>query len=69
MLCDDGTMPDDFAPKKFMDLCTTALGKFNMNFRGGNVVGEKLEKAGFMNVSCKTIKTPVGRWPKVSSPY
>lgn len=62
--CDDDSMPADSPLAKFMDLSEEALNKFGMKFRLANHMEEPLRKAGFVNISCYTVKTPIGTWPK-----
>ncbi|KAI9152037.1 S-adenosyl-L-methionine-dependent methyltransferase [Paramyrothecium foliicola] len=62
--CDDGTLRKDSALLKFMELCDQAMAKFGMVFRRGSTLGELLTKAGFTRVQCRTVKVPVGTWPK-----
>lgn len=51
----------------FLDLSQEALSKFGSNFRIGNHLEGALTKTGFINVSAKKLKVPIGTWPKVSS--
>ncbi|CAP71748.1 uncharacterized protein PODANS_6_7000 [Podospora anserina S mat+] len=63
--CDDGTMdPETDVMKKFWALCVEAMAKFGMNLNMPAVVGNFLERAGFVNITCVKKKTPVGTWPK-----
>ncbi|KAK4176966.1 putative methyltransferase [Triangularia setosa] len=63
--CDDGTMnPETDVMKKFYALVVEAMAKFGMNLNMPAVVGEFLERAGFVNITCVRKKTPVGTWPK-----
>jgi len=64
-MCDDGTVKPDSNLAKFFDLCNEAMPKFGSDFRIGNKIGPMLEEAGYTNVSCVTVKTPIGTWPKV----
>jgi hypothetical protein len=63
--CDDGTLPPDAAISKFFDAAERAVKEFNMNFRAGEKLREPLEKAGFVNITRKVLKAPIGVWPKV----
>ncbi|KAK0624950.1 S-adenosyl-L-methionine-dependent methyltransferase [Bombardia bombarda] len=62
--CDDGSVPEDYSVKRFTDLCQEAMGKFGSDFQLGNRLEEPLIKAGFVNVSCKRFKVPLGTWAK-----
>jgi hypothetical protein len=63
--CDDYSLPEDAPLAKFFDTATTAVASFGMKFRAGENLREPLEKAGFVNVSCKVLKVPIGTWAKV----
>lgn len=65
--CDDYSLPEDAPLAKFFDTATTAVASFGMKFRAGENLREPLEKAGFVNVSCKILKVPIGTWAKVTS--
>ncbi|KAF5002462.1 hypothetical protein FDECE_10621 [Fusarium decemcellulare] len=62
--CDDGSLAPDAPLSKFFDTAEEAVASFGMKFRAGEKLGEPLEKAGFVNVSCKVLKVPIGTWPK-----
>ncbi|KAJ9150145.1 S-adenosyl-L-methionine-dependent methyltransferase [Coniochaeta hoffmannii] len=62
--CDDGTLADDAALKRFFDTAEQAVKTFGMDFRAGEKLREPLEKAGFVNVRLVTHKVPIGTWPK-----
>ncbi|EYB21685.1 hypothetical protein FG05_03836 [Fusarium graminearum] len=62
--CDDGSLPKDAPLAKFFDTAATAVASFGMKFRAGENLREPLEKAGFVNVSCKVLKVPIGTWAK-----
>ncbi|KAK3989324.1 putative methyltransferase [Cladorrhinum sp. PSN332] len=64
--CDDGSLPppDEDVLRQFYLLCQEAVGKFGMDLNRGANVGEFLEKAGFVNITCVKRKVPVGVWPK-----
>jgi hypothetical protein len=62
--CDDGSVTEDSHYSQFMDQCERAMAKFGMNFRVANHVGELLNKVGFVNVECRTIKAPIGPWAR-----
>ncbi|KAK4159806.1 putative methyltransferase [Cladorrhinum sp. PSN259] len=64
--CDDGSLPDPDKDvlREFYLLCNEAVGKFGMDLNRGANVGEFLEKAGFVNITCVKRKVPVGVWPR-----
>jgi hypothetical protein len=66
--CDDGSLAPDAPLAKFFDTAEQAVASFGMKFRAGENLREPLEKAGFINVSCKVLKVPIGTWAKVSTP-
>ncbi|GAB1319386.1 Helix-turn-helix, Psq [Madurella fahalii] len=61
---DDGTMGENDVLKQFYELCVQAMAKFGMNLNLGTKVGEYLERAGFINVTCIRKKLPIGTWPR-----
>ncbi len=67
ILSDDDTLGDSTLPE-FFNRTAEALQKFGMNFCIGNELGPLLEKAGYANVTLKTIKVPIGTWPRVRLP-
>lgn len=64
-LCDDGTMPADYPLSRCFMLTHQALSRDGMNTFVANDNGRRFERAGFRNIQCKVVKTPVGNWPKV----
>lgn len=64
ILSDDDTLGNSTLPE-FFQKTGEALGKFGMNFWIANELGGYLEKAGYTKVTLKTIKVPIGTWPKV----
>ncbi|KAK0715570.1 S-adenosyl-L-methionine-dependent methyltransferase [Lasiosphaeris hirsuta] len=62
--CDDGTMGDDDVTTQFYQLCVDAMARFSMNLDVVSSVGEYLERAGFVNLTCVRRKVPVGTWAK-----
>ncbi|KAK5661869.1 hypothetical protein OQA88_9977 [Cercophora sp. LCS_1] len=48
----------------FLDLATEAFKRFGSDFRAGNKLEKTLGDAGFVNVSVKKLKVPVGPWAK-----
>jgi hypothetical protein len=65
--CDDFSLPEDAPLAKFFDTATEAVAHFGMRFRAGENLREPLEKAGFVNVTCKVLKVPIGTWAKVNT--
>lgn len=63
--CDDGTLRPDDPLKRFFDLIPKAMANFGMTFNVGETLQEPLERAGFVNVSLRTLKVPYGTWAKV----
>lgn len=66
-LCDDGTMLDDYPVNGCFALMRKVMEKFGTNFLIANQHEENFKKAGFKNVQCRIIKTPIGTWPKAST--
>lgn len=66
LLCDDGTMPDDYPVNECFALVRRAMKQFGANYLIANEHEGNFKRAGFQNVQCRIIKTPVGPWPKVS---
>jgi SAM-dependent methyltransferase len=64
-LCDDGSMPDDYPVNVCFRLIADAMASMGRNFLVANQHGDNFARAGFRNVQCKMIKTPIGTWPKV----
>ncbi len=68
VLSDDDTLGNATLPK-FFEKMALAVATFGMkSFYIANELGPFMEAAGFVNVSLKTIKVPVGTWPKVWTP-
>jgi len=65
--CDDSSLPEGAPLAKFFDTATEAVAHFGMKFRAGEKLREPLEKAGFVNVTCKVLKVPIGTWAKVNT--
>lgn len=64
-LCDDGTMPEDYPVNECFKLVRKALANNGTNFLIANEHEEHFKQAGFRNVQCRIVKTPIGVWPKV----
>ncbi|KAL0933069.1 methyltransferase domain-containing protein [Colletotrichum truncatum] len=63
--CDDGTLPEDYAPVKFMDLfIRTFRIHFSWDLEVPLVLPEMLRSTGFTNIHCRTHKMPIGPWAK-----
>ncbi|KAK3332960.1 S-adenosyl-L-methionine-dependent methyltransferase [Cercophora scortea] len=67
--CDDLSMPEnneDYPVNHFLDTsCEVwADAAHGADLRVAPKLGCMLEEAGFVNVSCKTFKVPIGTWPK-----
>ncbi len=64
ILSDDDTLGDAALPK-FWEKMAVAMESFGMtSFYVANELGPLLEAAGFNDVTLKTIKVPMGTWPK-----
>ncbi|KAK0712663.1 S-adenosyl-L-methionine-dependent methyltransferase, partial [Lasiosphaeria miniovina] len=61
-LCDDGTVPADYRLGKFLDLAAHALRIFGYDMQIATKLEEPIKAAGFVNVTCKKFKVPVGTW-------
>jgi hypothetical protein len=62
---DDDSLVDSTLPL-FLQKMGESLAAFGMKyFLTANNLGQYLEDAGFANIRLKTIKIPVGTWPKV----
>ncbi|GJC96985.1 methyltransferase [Colletotrichum higginsianum] len=63
--CDDNTLPEDYAPVKFMDtFIRTFKTHFGWNLEFPNVLPEVLKDAGFVNIHYRHHKLPIGPWAK-----
>ncbi|KAL7912174.1 S-adenosyl-L-methionine-dependent methyltransferase [Trichoderma velutinum] len=62
--CDDGTMPENYPPAQVAMMMHQALLKYGMNAYVINELEDKYKAAGFKNIQCRVIKTPLGAWPK-----
>ncbi|KAK3377107.1 S-adenosyl-L-methionine-dependent methyltransferase [Lasiosphaeria ovina] len=63
-LCDDGTVPADYSLGKFLNLAAQALRKFGSDMQIATKLEEPIKAAGFVNITAKKFKVPVGTWPK-----
>ncbi|KAH0526340.1 hypothetical protein TsFJ059_009674 [Trichoderma semiorbis] len=62
--CDDGTMPENHPPAQVAMMMHQALSRYGMNAYVINELEDKYKAAGFKNIQCRVIKTPLGAWPK-----
>ncbi|KAF5004713.1 hypothetical protein FDECE_8824 [Fusarium decemcellulare] len=61
---DDGTLRPDSPLRKWVDIFIE-IGKITgKTFFWGDKAGESIRKAGYINVSERTVKVPIGTWPK-----
>jgi hypothetical protein len=52
---------------QFMARTEEALASaYGSGWRVANMMEGILQRAGFVNITCKKFKMPIGRWPKVS---
>ncbi|KAF4427576.1 Secondary metabolism regulator LAE1 [Colletotrichum fructicola] len=65
--CDDGTMPDDFAPMKMVDLISQGLARFGVDMHAAERNPARLAAAGFTNIRHQMRKVPVGGWMRSKS--
>lgn len=64
--CDDGSMSPSSQFSHILDKIGDALSQiYEFQWRIANYMDEVLKRHGFVNISCKKFKTPLGRWPKV----
>lgn len=61
---DDDTIPEKYPYDQFLDMMEWAWGKLGCDCKLAPKVGKLLEDAGFVNISCKMLKAPIGVWPK-----
>jgi SAM-dependent methyltransferase len=64
-LCDDGTMPPDYPVNEALGFMRKSMEKIGCNTLVANEHEANFKRAGFKNVKCRIIKTPIGPWPKV----
>ncbi len=68
-MSDDNTVDEDAALVKCWKLIGEAVNLWDFKyFYVANELAPLLHQAGFMNISLKTIKTPLGTWPRVRPP-
>ncbi|KAA8903044.1 S-adenosyl-L-methionine-dependent methyltransferase [Sphaerosporella brunnea] len=61
---DDGTMSDDNAAKRHLELQVEALAKMGRPTHTGRTLKALFEQAGFEDVTVRDVKHPLGPWPK-----
>jgi len=66
---DDDSVAEDSIIIRFFETMYEAMTKFGANFRIVNELGPILAEIGYVNAVCKTIKVPIGTWPKVRPPF
>ncbi|KAF4918480.1 Secondary metabolism regulator LAE1 [Colletotrichum viniferum] len=63
--CDDHTIPEHYAPTRFMDLFVrTFRTHFSWDLGIPLILPEILRNIGFVNIHCRTHKMPIGPWAK-----
>lgn len=62
--CDDGSMPENYAPKEMLLMTKKALEVLGKDTTAILSADEKLAAAGFANITHRVFKLPVGPWPK-----
>lgn len=63
--CDDGTMPPGHPVAQVARMMHQCLLNYGMNGYTINELEQKYKNAGFKNIQCRVVKTPIGPWPKV----
>ncbi|EFX03220.1 hypothetical protein CMQ_3149 [Grosmannia clavigera kw1407] len=63
VLCDDGTMPPDWPLKQMFGKLSVAMHNLGKDIQIAPQVGQLVEEAGFVNLTRKVYKVPVGIWP------
>lgn len=62
--CDDNTLPPDYKFAELMQYLGTALGVMGIDFWGASKLEEHAREAGFINVTTRILKLPIGKWPQ-----
>jgi hypothetical protein len=62
--CDDGTMPENYILNEWWDFVGKGLAVFGRDLDAVLKMGQHLRDAGFVNVEERTVKIPIGHWPK-----
>ncbi len=64
MLCDDGTMPDDWPLKRLMDDLYDCAEQIGRSLRCAETYKQALINVGFVDVQQITYKLPINNWPR-----
>jgi hypothetical protein len=62
--CDDGTQPEDYKFSEMMKTVGHAVKSMGIDFCPASKIQEKVSDAGFINVTERTLKLPIGPWPR-----
>lgn len=63
--CDDGTVPEGSACVRWAELWNEGIEKFGLTGRCyPDVMKQQMEEAGFINVTWRFFRMPIGTWPK-----
>lgn len=62
--CDDGTLPENSALKKWSELLLESTLKVGRGFDSSLYYGEQLKNAGFVDIKLEVAKWPMNQWPK-----
>ena len=62
--CDDGTMTEDNLHYEWHVLVTEGMKKNDVDLHAALLLKERIERAGFVNVTERIMKVPLGNWPK-----
>ncbi|KAF2859032.1 S-adenosyl-L-methionine-dependent methyltransferase [Piedraia hortae CBS 480.64] len=63
--CDDNTLPLNSACEQWATLWNEGIQRFGLTGRCyPQVMKEQMEAAGFINVTCRFFRMPIGPWPK-----
>lgn len=62
--CDDGTMKPENQHLYWTNLVTEGLARFGVDLHAALRLRERVENAGYKNVTEHIIKVPIGQWPK-----
>lgn len=66
IMSDDDSIPakDTYPPAQFMDLAHIAWAQAGVDCRITPQIGEMMKGAGFVNVTCRQFRVPLGPWPR-----
>jgi len=62
--CDDGTQPVDYKFAEMMKHIGDALNIMGIDFHGAAKLEEQAREAGFINITTRVLKLPIGSWPQ-----